>query len=105
MRKRETNSDYIWWIHSWGCCICKAWPVHAHHTVSKARLGSDLTCIPLCPEHHLGWVHTKGHKTTQAHFKVDFEEQVKIFNSHYENGIDGPFVERLKFMDGKPKAF
>lgn len=90
-RNREYDSDYVKWIHGWPCCICGSHPVHAHHVVSKGAMGSDRTVIPLCPGHHLGWVHGKGVETTQKHYNVDFSKLVIEFNNKYDSGESGPY--------------
>lgn len=90
-RNREYDSEYLRWVHGFKCCICGSYPVHAHHVVTRGAMGGDRTAIPLCPEHHLRWVHGKGQRTTQEHFGVDFDQIVSEMNEAYDSGVKGPF--------------
>ena len=89
-RNRERDLNYLRWVHGFKCCICGAYPVHAHHVVSRGAMGSDRTAIPLCPEHHLRWVHGKGRETTEKHYQISFDKIVKEMNELFDNGVKGP---------------
>lgn len=99
---RELNPDYVWWIHSWPCVICKKWPVQAHHVVPRSRLGADLTCIPLCHNHHVGdnGVHIKGVLHFEKSNLISFDEQVSKYNKLYADGVMGPEAHLLPARDG-----
>ena len=58
----ERDFAYMAWIKMQRCCVpgCKtSQPVHAHHAVHKSQQGSDKTCVPLCPFHHMVEYHGK----------------------------------------------
>ncbi len=51
--QRLRCKDYLAWLHEQVCLNCHAWPVEAHHSVSrKWAAGSDLLCVPLCRHCH-----------------------------------------------------
>jgi len=104
---RDLDPRYLWWLHSFNCCIpkCGAYPVHAHHVKSRGAFGADKTAIPLCPHHHMGWVHSKGAKTTQERFKVDFWAQVEHFNRLYDEGSEGPRIDEIPPFDPENPKF
>lgn len=67
--KRYENKEYKEFIRNLPCCVfrCgntnKKGKVDPHHTKSVGSGGSDLTCVPLCAEHH-----------TEAHWsRIRFE--------------------------------
>lgn len=86
-RNRETDPEYVKWIHQWPCCSCRTTsrPIHAHHTNRRSQLGSDRSCVPLCYTCH-NELHTKGVKTFVAKYRVNFEEIVSDLNLKFENG-------------------
>jgi hypothetical protein len=98
--RRKLDSEYVFWVHSWPCSIpsCGRFPVDAHHVVTRSRLGSDRTCIPLCHFHHLGWVHSKGVKTTEKEFGIRFDILVLEYNKRYEKGEKGPHYDSIEFF-------
>lgn len=93
-RNREYDQEYLAWIHEWPCvvpgCTSKH-PVHAHHVVGRGKLGSDRTCIPVCPHHHLDWIHTKGIKTSESAWGINLMDFVSEFNDKYARGESGPY--------------
>lgn len=84
-RNRETDKEYVSWIHQWPCCACKSKnrAIHAHHTDRRSQLGSDRTCVPLCYTCH-NELHTKGVKTFEAKYRLNFKEIVSEFNLKFE---------------------
>jgi hypothetical protein len=99
-KKRETDPEYVKWIHEWECVVftCgRPWPVHAHHTKTRGAGGSDYSCIPLCPVHHLQ-VHNKGVKTFQAMHKADFEALTKVFYKMWSEGKHGPNAHEIECL-------
>jgi len=94
---RELDAEYIKFIHGFACVVCGSYPVHAHHTKTRGAGGSDLTCLPLCYEHHMGrfGVHCLGRIHFQAKFRVDFEKLVEHYNTLYNDGAKGPHAHKV----------
>ena len=92
-RIRERDAEYLRWVHGFCCLVpgCGKWPVDAHHVVTKARLGSDRTALPFCHDHHLGWIHGKGQKTSQEAWGIAFDDLVKEYNRKFEMGEKGKY--------------
>lgn len=106
-KRRELDPKYVKWIHSWECCVvgCSTpWPVHAHHAVTRARMGSDRTCLPLCYQHHVGnyGVHTFGQRVFESKFNVDLSALVVHYNQQYDTGRVGPHFEHLQDTKIRP---
>lgn len=96
-RNREHDSEYLTWIHGWSCIVphCGKWPVDAHHVDRRSQLGSDRSCIPICHNHHIGGIHTKGNKTCEKEWGIELKLKVHEFNKLYDDGVRGPFDQLL----------
>lgn len=99
-QRRELSPKYVWWIHGWPCLVpaCRKFPVVAHHVRSRGALGSDLTCVPLCPDHHnmspVG-VHNMGMKSFQLAHGVNLDAEVEKFNQLFAENRPGPYQHTL----------
>jgi len=91
-RVRERDEKYLRWIHGFNCIVptCGYWPVHAHHVDKKSRLGADRSCLPICAQHHIGGIHTRGEDTCEKEWGIDYWELVIQFNNLYDVGEVGP---------------
>jgi hypothetical protein len=92
-RNREIDNDYVVFIKGFPCCNpnCGSFPVDAHHVQTKARLGSDRTCLPFCHSCHLRHIHGRGEKTCQREWGIVFDDLVIQYNQAYEKNELGEF--------------
>jgi hypothetical protein len=58
--RRFASESYLEYVRSRPCIVCAA-PADPHHLIARGAGGSDLTCVPLCREHH-----TMVHSMPQA---------------------------------------
>lgn len=98
--KKENNPDYVRWLHGWRCCVpgcTTSYPVHAHHVKSRRYSNSDMTCIPLCLNHHTGdqGIHIIGKITWSKRFMIDLDAEVKKYNALYKKGEKGPMDHKI----------
>jgi hypothetical protein len=98
--RREEDPHYIYWIHSWPCCIreCGRWPVQAHHVKTRGAGGSDRCAVPLCADHHVASgksVHRLGRETFERKNLISLDEQITKFNSLFDAGKKGPYFSLL----------
>ena len=56
------NKEFIKLVKTFGCSVCGASPVDAHHMDTIGMGGNrkndceeDFSCVPLCREHHQQW--------------------------------------------------
>ena len=86
--KRYENPEYRAWIKSKPCLVCSGDSV-AHHYISVGAGGSDLTCVPLCPDHHtLGGdsIHRLGKTTFPEYHNLDvWEEMARLLAEWVED--------------------
>lgn len=54
------------------CCVCGAWPVHAHHEPSRGAGGTDKDTVPLCPT-----CHDERHRWGRAAFEHTYDVDLK----------------------------
>lgn len=97
---REQNPQYVWWIHGWECVVpgcVTSWPVHAHHVERRSQGGSDMSCIPLCHNHHVGdhGIHVKGVLTFERMFNIQLLQKVLWFNEAWHLAKRGPKQDLL----------
>lgn len=71
------------------CCVCGRGPSTHHHVESGKPKGTDLSCIPLCGEHHVPGVHQMGKKTFAAKFGLDYEKIQKETLQAYVRKLEG----------------
>ncbi len=84
--KRCIDEDYLAWIRTQPCLVCKMGSV-PHHTVSKGAGGSDLKAVPLCPDHHnLGGdsIHRLGRTTFCTRYRIDLAYEIERLREKYE---------------------
>jgi len=102
-RRREIDKKYVWWIHGWRCIVpgcLSPWPVHAHHVDRRSQGGSDRSCIPLCPRHHIQDLHGRfGPALAQKEWQVDFDQITDALNQNYNIGKFGPYHHQLDAFD------
>ncbi len=91
--KRYENPEYRAWIKTKPCLVCSGDSL-AHHWITVAAGGSDLTCVPLCPDHHtLGGdsFHRLGRDTFckrhNIHIDKVFIELLREYIMEVDNGV------------------
>lgn len=96
-QRRTVDKRYLWWLHSFTCCIpgCHVWPVHAHHVERLSQGGSDRSAIPVCGKHHIQWIHGKGVRFCEELWKIEFGVFVLEYNEKYSRDEKGEFFYRL----------
>jgi len=67
---RQVDEDFKAFVRSKSCVICSSDAPDPHHLRTRGAGGSDLTCVPLCREHHEAW-HQLGPSMFLASYGVD----------------------------------
>ena len=62
-----------------------------HHTstAGTGKKGNDLSCIPLCYEHHINQLHQHGRKTFEGVYAVSIPQMVMVTNWKYIEYLEG----------------
>lgn len=86
--KRYENPEYRAWIKTERCLVRECHKkTLAHHVVSVGAGGSDLTCVPLCSDHHtLGGdsVHRLGRDTFSKRHNIDLNAEIERLQKEYD---------------------
>jgi hypothetical protein len=83
--KRKRDSDYLDWIKSLNCIVCRATPCDAHHIQPKGQ-GSmagkcdDDRALPLCRRHHNEY-HSRGRDTFATKYTLDYETLISAYQT------------------------
>ena len=70
---RRIATDYLRFVKTRPCAVCRRAASDAHHLVSRGAGGSDYKAIPLCREHHAE-IHQLGRQRFEERHGLDFEE-------------------------------
>jgi len=84
--KTYRNKGYLQFIRGLSCVVCGTSPCDPHHTetAGKSIKASDLTCVPLCREHHME-IGTIGRETFQARYGINFKDVlIKCMKAYIE---------------------
>src|SRR3972149_5069473 len=80
--KRYESKQYLEFVRSLPCCVCKNTEVDAHHFKTVGSGGSDLDTVNLCRACH-AQVHQAGPFTFQPGHDISFYEvQCKILKTY-----------------------
>lgn len=97
------TDDYLDFIRSKPCCLCgKEGPSEAHHVAQGGvgMKGSDMSCIPLCSEHHV-LTEDKGHGHVSRAFKVSLTAIIcDLLHEHITSQKMG--LPKVLMMDSIP---
>lgn len=67
------NQEYVAWIKTLPCVVCKKLDVDPHHCYNARR--NDLLCIPLCREHHRKY-HDHGADWFETTFNLSLDKEI-----------------------------
>lgn len=72
---RTTDEEYLAWVRTQPCAVCKAPADDPHHLQSRGAGGSDYTALPMCRGHHRE-LHTMADSTFESEYRINLWREV-----------------------------
>ena len=88
---RRTAPEYLVFVRTRPCIVCRSGASDAHHLVSRGAGGSDYQAIPLCRKHH-SEIHQVGRGKFRDRYELDYgyvrATMLEEFICNDEGGLD-----------------